>query len=44
MPSKKKEHILLPQSKLDEMLASSIALENCLAINCKKKERAINKK
>lgn len=37
MPTKKKEHILLPQSKLDEMLASSIALQKCLDMNCKKR-------
>lgn len=43
MPTKKKEHILLPQSKLDEMLAYSIALEKYLGMNCKKKEEQ-NKK
>jgi hypothetical protein len=35
MPSKKKEQLLLPESKRDEMLASSISLQKCLDMKCK---------
>jgi hypothetical protein len=51
MPAKKKsladnivkEQLLLPESKRDEMLASSISLQKCLDINCKKKKEQLIK-
>jgi hypothetical protein len=41
MPAKKKEHLLLPESKRDEMLASSISLQKCLDIKCKKEQEKL---
>ena len=41
MPAKKKEQLLLPQSKRDEMFASTIALQKCLDIKCKKEQEKL---
>jgi len=35
MPAKKKEQLLLPEYKRNEMLASSISLQKCLDMKCK---------